>query len=143
MGEDAGAAIIYGFPFAGEGCYDSDFDDGLFQEDKGEWLAQFQDLPKPEGDHETNEQGWQKYWNTQMSLPITTEYEGHRDSGSTTTYLCIRASMISGSWDYGTKIPIGHIKPPPPEWDAMLKKFCEKAGVKFVQPEWYMIASYG
>ena len=140
MGADASAAIIYGFPFEGENF---EFDDESYREDPEVWLAQFQGLPEPDGDCDTNEDAWRKYWDARSNLPITFECEGDMMSGYTNTYLCIRASRLDGSWDEGTEIPVDHVKPPPSEWNVLLKAFCEKAGVEFKQPRWYLIASYG
>jgi len=139
MGSDASAAIIYGFPYEGEGF---EYNSCANHDDHEEWLAEFQGLLKPADDADDKE--WQKYWDAQAELPLETECEGCMMSGTTTTYLCIRESILSGDWDRGTEIPAGHIKmPPPPEWDALLKTFCEKSGVPFVQPKWWIIASYG
>ena len=139
MGCDAAAAIIYGFPFEGE-----DFDPvPEYQEDSGKWLAKFQGLPEPEGSFLTNDAEWSKYWSDRRTLPINTTCDGDTCRGETTDYLCVRESMLAGSWGGATEIPVGHIKEPPPEWDALLREFCEKAGIPFGKPKWYLIASYG
>ncbi len=134
MGTDAKAAIIYGFSFAGE-C-DSGFKDDsgfdAYNEDSDQWLCEAQGLSNPEEGH----------WRAVSKLPIGIELEGDLSGGTTTDYLCIREAVIRGDWDGSTEIPMDHIRQMP-EWDAMLKAFCEKAGIEFQTPKWYLIASMG
>ena len=126
MGSSASATIIYGFPFKGD---DFDFDDAYYHNDPEKWLAKFQGLPEPDGDYESN--------------AVDTVCDGDMMSGQTTTYLVIREASLDGDWCGPTQIPVGHVKPPPPEWDELLRVFCDKAGVSFQQPDWCLIANYG
>jgi hypothetical protein len=106
-------------------------------------LSKFQGLVPPEGTWETNKKEWQEYWVAQRALPIAIECDGSLCDGVTTDYLVIHESNLSGSWDGPTEIPVDHIKPPPAEWDTLLREFCEKSGVPFVQPKWILIVSFG
>lgn len=135
MGADANAEIIYGFPFEGENF---DFDDESYHNDPDKWLAEFQGLPKPAGSYESNGSAWKEYRTARRALPIKTAYDGDMVNGRLNTYLCIREASLGGP-----KIPVGHVRTAPVEWNALLKAFCEKAGVLFQQPDWYLLASYG
>ena len=143
MGVDARARIIYGFAFAGEGCT-SEFDEAMYDaytKDPEKWMAEYQGLSEPE-DYESNQDARLAHWKAKDELPLDVEWEGDLTGGVTTDYLCIREATIRGDWDEPTEIPLDHIKQMP-EWDAMLKAFCEKAGVEFQTPKWYLIASMG
>ncbi len=140
MGADASATILYGFPFCGD---DFGFDSDDYSMDPDKWLAEFQDLPEPDGDYKTNEKEWSEYWEKKRTLPVYTQCEGCMTSGVTTTYLCIKESILDGCWEKGTKIPLNCIKPPPAEWNTLLRDFCEKSGVPFEQPDWYLTVRYG
>lgn len=135
MGSNANAEIIYGFPFEG------DLDDEAYLLEPEIWLAAHQGLPKPGGDD--NSDAHRAYYEACKTLPINITCDGDLGSGHTMTYLVIREAQLTGDWCDGTKIPVGHVKTPPPEWDELLRKFCEKAGVSFQQPEWLLLASCG
>lgn len=155
MGADADATIVYGLPFEGEGfdcrpCGDLvqkcrwERSSELYDVDPEKWLAEFQGLIEPTRyGREANESAWEKYREAQKVLPIIIECEGDIMSGIIANHLCIREASLNGDWGRKTKIPVGHIKPPPVEWDALLKAFCERAGVPFEQPDWYLLVCYG
>lgn len=146
MGSSADAAIVYGFPFKGE---DFDFDSvrsaESYYDDPEKWLATFQGLTQPASESgDANDRAWSEYLNAQRALPIKTEFGGYyMEDDETTIYLCIREASLSGDWGGGTKIPVDHIRPPPFKWKLLLKAFCEKAGVPFQQPDWFLLVSYG
>lgn len=127
MGSNANAGIIYGFLF--EECYSHDVET---------WLAMHQGLPKPEGEWDDNPEAHRAYYEARKTLPIDTDCQGDMMSDVVRTYLIIKESRFNGM-----KIPVDHVRTPPPEWDELLRAFCEKSGVPFQQPDWYLIASYG
>jgi len=136
----ADASIVYGLPFAGEGF---DFDDSSYHEDVEKWLCENQGLSEPEGDYETNAEDRKAYWDARGELPIVLDCSGDISNDITAVYLCIRASRISADWGCGVEIPVDHIKPPPAEWDDLLRAFCEQANIPFEQPKWYLLVNYG
>jgi hypothetical protein len=115
MGYSADARIIYGFHYE---------DDDSTYDDVEAWWAEHQGLSDPE------------------ECPVCVTYSGDMLAGCTRSFLVIRESMLDG-WYNGTEIPVGHVKEPPPEWDELLKKFCDSAGIPFSQPKWQLISSYG
>lgn len=140
MGADADARIVYGFAFEGENF---DFDDAAYDCDPEIWLATHQGLPNPDGCWDDNPEAHRAYYEARSTLPIDMVYDGDLQRGQATNYLVIKESRLDGDWCSGTKIPVDHIRTPPPEWDDLLRVFCEKAGVLFQQPEWLLLASYG
>jgi len=140
MGADADATIIYGCPF---GEFDNDAEYDSYHNDPDTWLAKHQGLPEPEGDCRLSPEAWKAYCDAKHELPLTIEYSGNSMCDDGTHYLSIHVASFRGSWDAETKIPVDHIKPPPPEWDTLFREFFKTAGMPYQQPDWYLIVSYG
>lgn len=140
MGADANADIIYGCPF---GEFENDTEYDSYHDDPDTWLSKHQGLIEPEGSYESDKEAWSAYWKLRNLTPLCIEYSGDSMRGDNTDYLAIRDASIRGDWCEETKIPVGHIKSPPPEWDTLFREFCKTAGVPFQQPDWYLIVRYG
>lgn len=126
--------VIYGFPFAGE-FYDAtlpEYDTSAYETDPDQWLCDMQGAEAPP----------YMAWKVTNTLPIGVERDGDMSRDVTTDYLCINEATIHGDWDAPTEIrPELFLKMP--EWDELLRKFCEKAEIPFQQPKWWLLSSMG
>lgn len=140
MGNSANSTIIYGCPL---GEFENDIQYEDFHDDPDIWLAKHQGLLEPKSSFDSDKDQWSAYWSSERSLPLTIEYGGDSMGGYGEHYLAFRKASLRGEWSEETKIPIDHIKSPPPEWDVIFNEFFKTAGMPFQQPDWYLIVSYG
>lgn len=83
---------------------------------------------------------WSTYWSakykTEHDIPCTIESSG--SDGFYSCYLCVKESQYTSEW--GSFVPV--FDKIDPMWEFELKKFCEKTGLKYSQPQWYLTSKY-
>lgn len=85
---------------------------------------------------------YEKYWKEDQTfhkaLPIEI------NTSSTYEYpilfISIKGAIFSADWGDFTEITTLNIAP---EWDNILKEYCDKLGINYEQPRWYLTAFYG
>jgi hypothetical protein len=107
-----------------------------------EFLAKLEGLEKPTADYKEDPKPHKAYWKAKDELAakvgVTLVYHC---SGDYSMYiLAIRESEYTASRGYPKGL--GQGLPDTVEWRDRLKAFCERAGIRFAEPQWILCSMW-
>ena len=145
MGNYPSADIIYGFSCGGsqdliprnEETYETEY--SIFEWEKEYYKRIGKEYP-----------GWRSPSHYTEAHPELLEagclMDSHGYSEDAGEFVAIAASHLHGDWDSETIIDPAHFAKTSETisaWNEKLKKFCGIMGIKFQEPKWLMLCSYG
>jgi hypothetical protein len=146
MGRTASCDLCFGIPLPNN--YESD-DDGAwvapwmdpeFSGDIEEWVLR--DIQYVEDSTEESQQATYKERRAAWeAFGLGISKSGCYD-GDDTEVLCVRASVVSGSWFEATEVDVTKLIDQL-EWTEQLKAFCASIGMPWSEPKWYLTVLYG
>ena len=135
MGSDASATLFYGFiAELPESLRDTI--DVVFLGESDRWLADLYKVTIPDFPYEPDYSHWDKEKEFKTNnIPIELGYM--EDS----RLICIRKS-VQWALQCVKVIDIEKVRTQP-DWDEILKDFCEKSGIPYEKPQWMLYPDYG
>lgn len=148
MGMTSAGILFYGITFTEE-----EEEKLVFPWDKDgeelepeEWFAKKLGIIEPEEEYEysslTHEE-YSKYWAEVRKVGETMKCElvhfGELDSETSFAIGVKKSVLVADGWDT-KEVTTLEIKN---EWKYQLKEFCEKAGIEYKDPKWWLVSYYG
>jgi hypothetical protein len=135
MSADPEAMLYYGFPIEDPGFDYHDVTD--------EWRDSHRP-PKPEVKGYTGPE-WDK-WREDNSRweagPENVCCDWHGSEDCEQYHIHCKSLLKSVEWAEFKEVDPAELAKPQPEADRFIREFCEKAGIEFVQPKWFLAAQY-